>query len=145
MAVDPHTSLADRVEARKRRDDNRSTIDEDREGTGPTSNPATNLLIADAAMRAGSHLLRNLIERNLLKGRFGKQTARQIVKKKSLGQTIASVAVAKIATRSVPGAIIIGGGAVAKVLFDRSQKRRSARRAGDTKLHSRADEEPSEG
>lgn len=37
----------------------------------------------------------------------------------SLGKTLASGALLKIATRSVPGAIIIGGGWLAKTLYDR--------------------------
>lgn len=107
---------------------------------GVSDNPATNLLMADIAMRAGSTLLRNVVERSFLKGRYGKDTAREIVHNRSLKHTLASVAVAKLATRSVPGAAIIGGGLVVKTLFDRSQKRRKAQknikaeRAGDRKL-----------
>lgn len=90
--------------------------------------PATNLLIADIAMRSGTTLIRHFVERGLLKGRFGAENAKQIVEGRSLKHTLASVMVAKIATRSVPGALVIGGGLLAKTLLDRGAKRRKARR-----------------
>lgn len=101
---------------------------------GISSNPATNLLMADIAMRAGTSVLRAVVEKRLLKGRYGTDTARDIVSNRSMKHTIASVAVAKLATKSTPGAVLIGGGLVAKTLFDRSRKRRAAKRAGDAKL-----------
>jgi hypothetical protein len=36
-----------------------------------------------------------------------------------LGKGIAGLALTRIATRSVPGAIIVGGGLIAKLLYDR--------------------------
>jgi hypothetical protein len=42
--------------------------------------------------------------------------------------------VARVATRSVPGALLVGGGLLAKTLYDRSISRRKARRRGDKTL-----------
>ena len=101
---------------------------------GPSTNPATNLIMADIAMRAGSYVLRSAVEKGFLSGRYGKETATNIVQNKTLGQNFISYALAKVATRSLPGAIVVGGGVVAKTLFDRSQKRRKSKRAGDKAL-----------
>lgn len=101
---------------------------------GISTDPATNLIMADIAMRTGSYILRNVVEKSILKRRYGKEDARQIMENRSFKQTAASVIVSKIATRSMPGAILVGSGLVVKALFDRSQKRRQAKRAGDRKL-----------
>lgn len=50
-------------------------------------------------------------------------------KKPSLIGKIAGAALIRVATRSVPGAIVVGGGLLAKTLYDR----RKARRADKTK------------
>ena len=101
---------------------------------GPSNNPMTNLLLADLMIRAGSYVVRDAIERGMLRGRYGRETAREIVKNKSLGQQAISFGLAKVATRSLPGALLVGGGALAKTLFDRSRRRRKSRRKGDQAL-----------
>jgi hypothetical protein len=78
--------------------------------------------------------MRRAIERSFLKGRYGKDTARNIVKNRSLRQTIASAAIARFATGSLPGAAIVTTGMAAKVLLDRSRARRHAEAEGDIKL-----------
>ncbi len=108
---------------------------------GPTENPATNFLLADIAIRAGSYLARRGVEKGLLSNRYGKVTARQIVQNKTLGQTAISWALARIATRSVPGAIVVGGGALAKALLDRRKTRRKQAREGDAELLEQAADE----
>lgn len=90
---------------------------------GPTDNPATNLMLADIAIRMGSYAVRYAVERSFLRGRYGKGTAKEIVSNRSLGQTIAAVAVAKIGTRSAPGAAIITTGLIGKILMDRARAR----------------------
>ena len=101
---------------------------------GPSDNPATNFFIADLAIRAGSYLARRGVEKGLLANRYGKDTAHSIVENKSIKQTLFSAALARVATRSVPGAILVGGGAVAKTLLDRRKSRLSAKAEGDRKL-----------
>ncbi len=108
---------------------------------GPTENPATNFLLADIAIRAGGYLARRGIQKGLLSNRYGKVTARQIVQNKTLSQTVISWALARIATRSVPGALVVGGGALAKTLLDRRKTRRKQAREGDAKLLEQAADE----
>ena len=55
---------------------------------GPTENPATNLMMVDVAIRAGSYIARRSREKGMLRGRYGKDTAREIVQNKTLGQTL---------------------------------------------------------
>ena len=44
-----------------------------------------------------------------------------ILKGRSFGETLFHTAIAKVATRSVPGMIVVGGGLLAKTLYDRSK------------------------
>ncbi|MFZ1741692.1 MAG: hypothetical protein WAT93_02500, partial [Pontixanthobacter sp.] len=59
---------------------------------GVSTDPATNMMMADIAMRSGTTLLRHLVERKFLKGRYGKESAKEIVQNRGLKHTIASVA-----------------------------------------------------
>lgn len=97
---------------------------------GPSTNPMTNLIIADLALRGGGQLLRHAVERGVLGAKFGKGKANRIVGGSTMAQTLIGAAVARIATRSVPGALLIGGGLLAKTLFDRRHSKAEARRAG---------------
>ena len=101
---------------------------------GPTDNPATNLILADIAIRAGTYLARRGVEKGLLAGRYGKESAHDIVKNRSLKQSLTSFVLASVATRSLPGAVLVGGGALAKTLLDRRKSRRRAKIEGDQKL-----------
>lgn len=107
---------------------------------GPSNNPATNLIIHDIAMRAGGRLLRHTVEKTLLRGRYGGAGAKAIVENRGLAQTFISGMLARYATRSLPGAMLVGGGLVAKTLFDRGKTRRSAKRSGDKALAKMAEE-----
>ena len=101
---------------------------------GPSPNPATNLLLADVIVRMGSYVMRYGVERAFLSKRYGKSTAKDIVKGRSIPQSLVAVAIAKLGVRSLPGAALVGAGLVAKTLFDRSQSRRRAKVEGDVKL-----------
>lgn len=101
---------------------------------GPSSNPATNLIIQDIAIRAGGRLVRHTVEKGLLRGRYGGDGAKAIVENRSLMHTMVTSVLARYATRSLPGALLVGTGLVAKTLFDRSQSKRTARRSGDRSL-----------
>ena len=107
---------------------------------GPSTNPATNLIIQDVAMRAGGRLVRHTLEKGLLRGRYGAGGAKAIVENRSLLNTLVSGMLARYATRSLPGAVIVGTGLVAKTLYDRGRSKRSARRAGDKALGKMAEE-----
>jgi hypothetical protein len=89
---------------------------------GPSRNPITNLIIADIALRSGGRLLRHVVERTLLGVTYPPDKARKIVKGRGMARTLIGSAVARIATRSVPGALVVGGGLLAKTLYDRKRK-----------------------
>ena len=95
---------------------------------GPSTNPATNLLILDIAMRGASLIAGRLIEKGTLRTRYTAEKAADIVKGRSMAQTLVATGAARIATRSVPGLLLVAGGLFAKAAFDRSQSRRKARR-----------------
>lgn len=105
---------------------------------GPSPNPMTNLLIADLALRGGGQLLRHAVERTLLGAKFSPTKARNIVGGRTMFQTLLGTAVARIAMRSVPGAILVGGGLLAKTLFDRREGKRSARAKGQREIAAQA-------
>lgn len=87
----------------------------------PSPNPATNLLLADLALRGGGQLLRRAVEYGLLGKSYSPNKAKSLIKGRSMGQTLIGTAIARIATRSIPGALIVGGGLLAKTLYDRKR------------------------
>ena len=97
---------------------------------GPSPNPMTNLILTDLVLRGGGQILRHAVEASLLKTRYDAKKARNIIAGRSLTQTLVATALARIATRSVPGMILVGGGALAKLLYDRSRDKRSEQRKG---------------
>lgn len=88
----------------------------------PSPNPMTNLILADVALRAGGALLRHGVERGLIGTKLGNKKAGRVIKGRTMMQTLVGTAIARIATRSVPGAIIVGGGMLAKTLYDRKRR-----------------------
>lgn len=110
------------------------------ETKGPSPNPATNLLLADIAIRGGGRLLRHAVESTLLGAKYPPGKARDIVKGRSMIQTLVGTAVARVATRSIPGALLVGGGLLAKTLYDRSKGRAKARAEGDADIAEQAAE-----
>jgi len=108
-------------------DDAKATLDR---VEGPSPNPMTNLVLTDLLLRGGGQILRHAVEGALLTTKFDKTKARKIITGRSMTQTLVSTAIARVATRSVPGMILVGGGAIAKLLYDRNQDKRTARRAG---------------
>lgn len=107
---------------------------------GPSTNPATNLIIQDVAMRATGRLVRHTLEKGVLRGRYGGEGAKAIVENRGLVNTMLSAMLARYATRSLPGALIVGTGLLAKTLYDRGTSKRKARRAGDRTLKKMAEE-----
>lgn len=102
--------------------------------TGPSTNAATNLIISDIIVRAAARLARNSMHKGVLRGRYGADKAKAIVENRSVLSTLALYGASKIATRSVPGALVVSTGLIAKTLFDRSQSRRKAKRKGEEQL-----------
>jgi hypothetical protein len=104
---------------------------------GPSPSPATNLLLADLALRGGGQLLRRAVEYGLLGKAFTPDKAKNLIKGRSMGQTLIGTAIARIATRSVPGALIVGGGLLAKTLYDRRHGK-DASREGEKAIEAQA-------
>lgn len=99
---------------------------------GPSPNAATNLAIADIALRGGSILIRRAIEQTFLGKKYGPRQARKIIKGRSIGETALHGALARVALRSVPGAIVVGGALVAKTLYDRRKARKTKRKGEES-------------
>lgn len=91
----------------------------------PSPNPMTNLILADIALRTGGALLRRGVEKGLIGTKLGSRKAGRVIKGRSMMQTLVGTAIARVATRSVPGAIVVGGGLLAKTLYDRKRSRKS--------------------
>ena len=106
---------------------------------GPSTNPATNVLVADIGMRVASRLFRRTVEKGLLRLKFPPEKAHEVIEGRSLGQTLITAGLARVATRSVPGALLVTGGIIAKSIFDRSLSRRESDRRGTRDLEKQAD------
>lgn len=112
----------------------------DDEVWGPSTNPATNLIIQDLILRAAGRLTRTSLEKGLLRRRYGGEHAKKIIENRSLVQTLLAYGATKYATRSIPGALLVGTAVLGKTLFDRSLSRAKSRRKGDEQLVDQAEE-----
>ncbi|MCP5397043.1 MAG: hypothetical protein H6918_10005 [Sphingomonadaceae bacterium] len=101
--------------------------------TADYARAAGNLVVVDLALRAGSMILRNAVEKRVLGKDISKPAAEAVMKQSSLAGRMARVAAARLATKSVPGALIVGGGIAAKVWYDFAKKRRDERHGTPTK------------
>src|SRR5687768_10705758 len=101
---------------------------------GPSNNPATNLLIMDVAMRGASLIAGRVMERALLRARYSNEKASDIVKGRSYFKSLAATGAARMATRSVPGFLLVTAGLLTKSIVDRSLSRREAVRQGEKQL-----------
>jgi len=104
---------------------------------GISPNPMTNLIITDIALRGAGRLTRRFLEKGLLRTRYAKDDADRVVEGRSMAQTLASVAIARVATRSVPGAFLVGAGLLGKTLYDMSKGKREARAEGQRQIRER--------
>lgn len=105
--------------------------------SAPSPNVHTNLAIADIALRGGSFIARRAVEKTLLGNKYSPGKAKAILKGRSFKETVFHTALARVAMQSVPGAIIVGGGLIAKTLYDRG-KARKARIEGESKVEEMA-------
>jgi hypothetical protein len=112
---------------------------------GPSPNAATNLMIAEIAVASAGRVARRSMEKGLLKAKFEREQAVAIVEGRGMAHTMITAAIARVATRSLPGALLVGGGLFAKVVFDRSLSRRKSRRRGDEEIERRAEHADDDG
>jgi len=107
----------------------------------PSPNPMTNVIITDIALRGGGRLIRNALEKGLLGAKFEPEKAKKLVSGRGMASTLVATAIARVATRSVPGALLVGGGLLAKTLYDR-RKGAAAREKGEAQIEQRLKAEP---
>lgn len=107
---------------------------------GPSTNPATNMLIADIALRSAGRIVRNSMEKGMLRAGFEREQAREIVDGRTMLSSLILYGASKFATRSVPGALLVGGGLLAKTLYDRGMTKREARRQGEKQIDAMTEE-----
>lgn len=102
--------------------------------------PVTRAILAGVAMRTGSSLLKRSVDRGILGAApealkaaakaAGAKAAKAANPKKrvGIGARILTAAATRIATRSVPGAIIVGGALLAKTLHEHRKSRAKTKR-----------------
>ena len=90
----------------------------------PSTNPATNLLIADIVVRGASTLLRKKVQKRVAEASAGSESeAREVLDGRTMLTTLGLYGASKLATRSVPGLAIVTGGLLVKTLYDRGKAR----------------------
>lgn len=95
----------------------------------PTNNPVTNLIITDVILRAGARVMRRGVERAFIGVKHSPDEAQAVLARGSVMKSLASSAVARFATRSPQGAVLVGGALVVKALYDRAQDKKARRKA----------------
>ncbi len=95
----------------------------------PGPDPITKQVIADLALRGGGQLLHRAVERALLGSKDSRKEAANPAKGRTMTQALIATALVRIATRSVPGALVVGGGLLAKTLYDRRKGKAAAKQA----------------
>ncbi len=96
--------------------------------------PVTRTILAGIAMRAGSTLLKRGVDRGILGAapevlKSAAKAAAKVPKAKpkgrmGIGARLLTAAATRIATRSVPGAIVVGGALLAKTLHEHRKNRK---------------------
>lgn len=107
---------------------------------GPSANPMTNLIVVDLVLKAGTRVVRHALERGVLGTKYSPDKAKAIVKSRSMTQTLVGTAVARIATGSVPGALVVGGALLAKSLYDMRKGRQAAEIEGRAAIEEKVEE-----
>ena len=99
----------------------------------PSTNPATNLIIADLIVRSLSTMIRNKVETSVAKANFDdEERAKALVDGRTIVTSMALYGASKLATRSPIGLGIVTAALVGKTLYDRGRTVQKKRRA--TKL-----------
>jgi hypothetical protein len=105
---------------------------------GPSTNPATNLIILDIAMRGASLIAGRAVQRSLLRTRYQREKAAEIVEGRTMVASLAATGAARVATRSIPGFLLVAGGLFAKAVLDRTLSRRESAKRGEKQLTEQA-------
>lgn len=100
---------------------NTGAKDSPAEASGEKSPGST---LAGLALRQGAKLARRSIDKRLSIGGISAGDVDSAFTARGLVSTIALTAATRLATRSVPGAVIVGSGLVAKALYERHKRKR---------------------
>jgi hypothetical protein len=99
--------------------------------------PILTLIAADVALRAGHKVVRQAVEH----GCSGTAASKaRLIRGNSVKETVVATAIAEVARRSVPGAIVVGGVLLAKFLHSRRAKRRPRASAAQGELNLQHDD-----
>lgn len=90
----------------------------------PKRHPLLRLLTADIVLRAGSYALRRAVDKGLVRGKAADAVPDH---KPSASTRVLTAAASAIATRSVPGALLVGSGIIVHTLYKRGKARRAER------------------
>ena len=90
---------------------------------GLSTDSATNLAIAEVLMRGVSRLMQRSMRDEMLSQTHDRETARELATSRTLLSGLAVYGASRLATRSVPGALIVAGGLAPKTLYDRGGAR----------------------
>jgi hypothetical protein len=86
-------------------------------------------LTSDVVLRAGTNVTRNMLQTMVLAPIVG-SAAKNMVKNRSFVGTLIGAALSRVAMRSVPGALTVGGFLLAKTVYD-NKKAKKAQSEGD--------------
>jgi hypothetical protein len=89
----------------------------------PSTDPATNFLIADIVLRAAGDFAREAIEKKTIAQTYDRAKADELVSRQSIAKTVAMYGITRIATRSPVGLAVVAGGLVLKALYDRGKSK----------------------
>ena len=73
--------------------------------------------VLDLAVSQGGKAARRALDKRLAKFGLDRKDIRKIEQKRGFAKAFAAAAVTRLATRSVPGALFVGGAIAAKALF----------------------------
>ncbi len=98
-----------------------------------------NVLLVDILLRTGLRLGRRQVEKGLLRRNFSRQQAHRIISGRPISKSLISIVASRVATRSVPGAMLVGGGILAKLLIDARKSAKRKVNSGENEIADQAD------
>ncbi len=97
--------------------------------TIPTTRPRPGEMVIDIALHQGTQLARQAIHKRLSKMGVSSLDPATIEAGQSFSRQLMASAIARLASRSVPGTMVVGAGLLAKGLYERRRIRRDREKA----------------
>ncbi len=97
--------------------------------TTPTNRPRPGEMVIDIALHEGTQLARRAIHKQLSKVGVSSLDPATIEAGQSFSRQLIASAIARLASRSVPGTMVVGAGLLAKGLYERRRIRREREKA----------------